>query len=110
MLQFIKRMNQSLNIEVFNKGDGTGKINDDCGADYVKIQQRPPTGMPNVEPYTRCCSVDGDADRLVYFFIDENNKFNLLDGDRIATLIAGFVNKIYYPKFLVAYKIIFADI
>lgn len=89
MLQFIKRMNGCLNIEVFNQGVGTGKINHECGADYVKIQQKPPACMPDVEPYTRCCSVDGDADRIVYFFIDENGKFQLLDGDRIATLIAG---------------------
>ena len=45
--------------------------------------------MPeNYEPNTRCVSVDGDADRIVYFFIDEEQKFHLLDGDRIATLIA----------------------
>lgn len=100
MLQFIKRMDNSLNIEVFNKGDGTGKINHDCGADYVKMMQRPPLGMPNLEPYTRCCSVDGDADRVVYFFIDEHEKFHLLDGDRIATLVAGFViqNVPYYQN------------
>lgn len=87
MLQFLKRMNNCLNVEVFNHGDG--KVNHECGADYVKIKQTPPANMPDVEPYTRCCSVDGDADRIVYFFLDENKKFYLLDGDRIATLIAG---------------------
>ena len=44
--------------------------------------------MPQCEANTRCVSVDGDADRVVYFFTDENGKFNLLDGDRIATLFA----------------------
>jgi phosphoacetylglucosamine mutase len=39
----------------------------------------------------RCASLDGDADRLVYYFIDENNVFRLLDGDRIATLAASFI-------------------
>lgn len=45
--------------------------------------------MPTIEPYTRCVSVDGDADRVVYYFTGENNQFFLLDGDRIATLYAG---------------------
>jgi phosphoacetylglucosamine mutase len=57
----------------------------------VKTQQKPPNGLPEVEANTRCCSVDGDADRLVYFFIDENENFHLLDGDRIATLIADYL-------------------
>lgn len=89
MLQFLKRMGNCLNVEVFNHGDG--QVNHECGADYVKIGQKPPANMPIVEPYTRCCSVDGDADRIVYFFSDENGKFYLLDGDRIATLVAGYL-------------------
>lgn len=39
----------------------------------------------------RCASLDGDADRLIYYFIDEGNVFRLLDGDRIATLAASFI-------------------
>jgi phosphoacetylglucosamine mutase len=39
----------------------------------------------------RCASLDGDADRLIYYFIDEGNVFRLLDGDRIATLTASFI-------------------
>jgi len=39
-----------------------------------------------IKPYSKYVSVDGDADRIVYSFVDENNKFYLLDGDRIATL------------------------
>lgn len=56
-----------------------------CGADFVKTNQCPPTGMP-IKPYSKYVSVDGDADRIIYSFIDKNNKFYLLDGDRIATL------------------------
>ncbi|EDV97401.1 phosphoacetylglucosamine mutase [Drosophila grimshawi] len=91
MLQFLKRMNNSLAVTVINQGIGSGKINEECGADHVKVQQRPPISMPIVEPYTRCVSVDGDADRVVYFFSDENGQFQLLDGDRIATLVAGYL-------------------
>lgn len=34
--------------------------------------------------------MDGDADRIVFYFIDGDNQFRLLDGDRIATLAASF--------------------
>jgi phosphoacetylglucosamine mutase len=39
----------------------------------------------------RCCSLDGDADRIVYYFNDADHGFRLLDGDRIATLAASFI-------------------
>ncbi|KAF2019594.1 Phosphoacetylglucosamine mutase [Aaosphaeria arxii CBS 175.79] len=65
-------------------------LNVDCGADYVKTNQRaPPTSK--VGPNDRCCSLDGDADRVVFYFKDSSNVFHLLDGDRIATLVASFL-------------------
>lgn len=39
----------------------------------------------------RCASLDGDADRIVYYFNDSDGTFRLLDGDRIATLAASFI-------------------
>ena len=88
MIQFIRRMNDGLIVQVVNSGEG--KINHECGADFVKVKQCAPAGMPaDLPANTRCVSVDGDADRIVYFFTDENNCFHLMDGDRIATLIAG---------------------
>ena len=39
----------------------------------------------------RCASLDGDADRIVFYFMDADNNFRLLDGDRIATLAASFI-------------------
>lgn len=56
-----------------------------CGADYVKVQQCAPHGVPRITN-ARCVSVDGDADRIVYYYIDKYDKLHLLDGDRIATL------------------------
>ncbi len=41
--------------------------------------------MP-LEVGTRAASLDGDADRLVYFYLDTQGNFKLLDGDKIATL------------------------
>lgn len=37
-------------------------------------------------PNQRIVSVDGDADRVIYSYTDSDNKFHLLDGDRIASL------------------------
>ena len=40
-----------------------------------------------MEPGRRYCSFDGDADRIVYFYVDSYGRFHLLDGDKIATLV-----------------------
>ena len=52
-------------------------------------QRAPPSSQ--AAPLERCCSLDGDADRIMYYFLDENETFHLLDGDRIATLAAVFL-------------------
>ncbi|XP_030054939.1 phosphoacetylglucosamine mutase isoform X2 [Microcaecilia unicolor] len=79
-------------IELFN--DGTkGKLNCFCGADFVKVQQKPPQGM-EMNPNEKCCSFDGDADRIVYYYIDSAGQFHLLDGDKIATLISTFLKEL----------------
>ncbi|GAA6019201.1 hypothetical protein JCM11491_001415 [Sporobolomyces phaffii] len=67
-----------------------GQLNLDCGADFVKTQQRGPAGVSLV-PNQRYCSFDGDADRIVYYYADDDNVFHLLDGDKIAGLAAGFI-------------------
>lgn len=61
-----------------------------CGADFVKTNQRPPPSS-HAAPLARCASLDGDADRLMYYFNDPHTGFHLLDGDRIATLAARFI-------------------
>ena len=61
-----------------------------CGADFVKTGQRAPPSS-QAGPLERCCSLDGDADRIMYYFLDSDNSFHLLDGDRIATLAAVFL-------------------
>jgi phosphomannomutase len=39
----------------------------------------------------RCASLDGDADRLVYFYPATNGEVTLLDGDHICALFARFI-------------------
>lgn len=69
-----------------------GVLNHACGADYVKTQQRlPPSLVDRLKPGQRACSLDGDADRLMYYFLDERGQFHMLDGDKIAALVAAFI-------------------
>jgi hypothetical protein len=87
--------------------DTLGTLNANCGADYVKTGQRAPpavlaelakTADASSAASRRACSIDGDADRVIYYYMTANGgkegsegKFRLLDGDKIATLAAGFI-------------------
>jgi phosphoacetylglucosamine mutase len=84
-------MKGQLPLVVYNDGV-VEKLNEQCGADYVKLEQCEPQGM-TITPGDKCVTFDGDADRVMYFFLDEEKKFHLLDGDRIATLIAGYLKE-----------------
>ncbi|KAI1933560.1 Phosphoacetylglucosamine Mutase [Ophidiomyces ophidiicola] len=68
-------------------------LNHECGADFVKTKQRAPPSS-KAALYDRCASLDGDADRLVYYYLDTGSIFKLLDGDRIATLAASFIGEL----------------
>ena len=73
-------------------------LNNDCGADFVKTGQRLPHGISTElmqQANNIYCSFDGDADRIVFYYIDDTpeRKFHLLDGDKIATLFAKFLQK-----------------
>ncbi|XP_062428787.1 phosphoacetylglucosamine mutase [Rhea pennata] len=79
-------------IHLYN--DGTKeKLNHLCGADYVKVRQKPPRGL-DMKPNERCCSLDGDGDRIVYYYKDPTDHFHLIDGDKIATLISIFLKEL----------------
>lgn len=69
-----------------------GALNYQCGADFVKTSQRlPPSLIGRLKPGQRACSLDGDADRLIYYYLDERGYFHMLDGDKIAALVAAFL-------------------
>ncbi|KAG5518854.1 hypothetical protein PMAC_002385 [Pneumocystis sp. 'macacae'] len=80
-----------LNVKIVNKNtDNPGELNRECGADFVKLQNKLPLGI-ETNTKGRLLSFDGDADRIIYYFIDLDGKFKLLDGDKIASLIAIFI-------------------
>lgn len=86
-----KYLHGLVNIAVVNdKSNEPSLLNQDCGADHVKTQQRLPANVEPV-PLKLYASFDGDADRIVFFFIDKESQFRLLDGDKIATLAASFL-------------------
>ncbi|CAA9998553.1 unnamed protein product [Nesidiocoris tenuis] len=90
-LSYQKGQNFELGVHVHNKDLSTpSKLNHECGSDFVKLQMKPPNGFKPTSG-RRIVSVDGDADRVVYSYVDSENNFHLMDGDRIATLVASYL-------------------
>lgn len=88
-----KSLGGELDLKLFNLGGNGGKLNLNCGADYVKVSQKPPVGVEHV-PFQRVASLDGDADRIIYYYLDDKDNTYLLDGDRIATLLARHIRQL----------------
>ncbi|XP_045488302.1 phosphoacetylglucosamine mutase [Pieris rapae] len=88
-----KTLDGELDLVLYNLGGNGGKLNLNCGADFVKVSQKPPVGVEHV-PYQRVASLDGDGDRIVYYYVDDSNNMHLLDGDRIATLFASYITEL----------------
>ncbi|KRY83084.1 Phosphoacetylglucosamine mutase [Trichinella pseudospiralis] len=89
---FVENLKPLLNIILVNQSNH--HINDKCGADFVKIEQQIPTVYDanlRITPGQRWASFDGDADRIIYFYLDSKRMFHLLDGDKIAVLMVSFV-------------------
>ncbi|KAJ7492664.1 phosphoacetylglucosamine mutase [Mycena latifolia] len=91
--RLVEYLGDSLPLVLENASITTpGALNNACGADYVKTTQKlPPSLAGRLQPGQRGCSLDGDADRLMYFYLDERSQFHMLDGDKIAALVAAFI-------------------
>lgn len=95
-LEELKKMLTGLEIEVRNTGKkGEGVLNDGVGADFVQKDKVLPDGFGPGDVGVRCASLDGDADRLVYFRATStcNSSIELIDGDKILSLFAVFIKK-----------------
>ncbi|KAJ8755210.1 hypothetical protein K2173_019008 [Erythroxylum novogranatense] len=90
-LELLKKKLNGFDIEVRNSGKGV--LNEGVGADYVQKEKVVPQGFGSQDIGVRCASLDGDADRLVYFSLpsEDSGKIDLVDGDKILSLFAIFV-------------------
>ncbi|PON34115.1 Phosphoacetylglucosamine mutase [Parasponia andersonii] len=86
---------KGLEIEVRNSGREGGVLNEGVGADFVQKEKVVPSGFGSQDVGMRCASLDGDADRLVYFTVPSKNssKIELVDGDKILSLFAVFIKE-----------------
>lgn len=94
--QFQKYIGDLLVFKPINTDiDKLGALNSQCGADFVKTKQTLPPSVASTgiltAPNTRVASFDGDADRIVYYYLRDGKTFRLLDGDKIAVLAALFI-------------------
>eukprot|EP00512_Aurantiochytrium_limacinum_P003136 CAMPEP_0171502158 /NCGR_PEP_ID=MMETSP0958-20121227/10006_1 /TAXON_ID=87120 /ORGANISM="Aurantiochytrium limacinum, Strain ATCCMYA-1381" /LENGTH=558 /DNA_ID=CAMNT_0012037149 /DNA_START=119 /DNA_END=1795 /DNA_ORIENTATION=- len=71
------------------------KLNNGVGAEHVQKKLQFPENVPKLpeERGSRCCSFDGDADRIVYYRASDSDALNLFDGDKIACLYTFFIQK-----------------
>ncbi|KAI5962262.1 PCM1 [Candida pseudojiufengensis] len=85
-----------INFDVVNdKFQDPNLLNFECGADFVKTNQKLPKNIEGPIANKLYASFDGDADRLICYYQDSSKKFTLLDGDKISTLIALFLQQIF---------------
>nr|CCA21746.1 phosphoacetylglucosamine mutase putative [Albugo laibachii Nc14] len=90
LTKLAKELGECLHLEVCNLPND-GELNHECGADYVQKARKHPAGFSRDNfKGKRCCSLDGDADRVVFHYFDENADWHLLNGDKIACLFAEF--------------------
>lgn len=93
-LEVLKDLCGGLIIEVRNSSKGEGALNEGVGADFVQKEKVVPSGFSPSEIGLRCASLDGDADRLVYFLLQPDTKMiDLVDGDKMLTLFALFIKE-----------------
>ncbi|XP_073038428.1 phosphoacetylglucosamine mutase-like isoform X1 [Primulina eburnea] len=91
-IEELKTRLSDLKIEARNTG--VGVLNEGVGADFVQKEKIVPRGFGPSDFGARCASLDGDADRLVYFYVLSNSdKIHLVDGDKILTLFALFIKE-----------------
>jgi phosphoacetylglucosamine mutase len=61
-------------VTILNDGTRADDVlNEGCGADFVKVGQKAAKHLDGFVDGERCASIDGDADRLVYFYTDKES-------------------------------------
>ncbi|TYZ69303.1 hypothetical protein PybrP1_003931 [[Pythium] brassicae (nom. inval.)] len=90
LAKLAKELGESLHVEIVNT-PSDGELNHACGAEHVQKARAPPAGLSrDADRGKRYCSLDGDGDRVVFHYVDQDGAWHLLDGDKIACLFAEF--------------------
>ncbi|OQR97283.1 phosphoacetylglucosamine mutase [Thraustotheca clavata] len=90
LAKLAKDLGDMLHIEIRNTPED-GELNFECGAEHAQKARKHPAGFSrDADRGKRACSLDGDADRVVFHYFDVQGEWHLLDGDKIACLFAGF--------------------
>ncbi|KAJ0243760.1 Phosphoacetylglucosamine mutase [Hirschfeldia incana] len=97
-MEVLRGFLSGLDVEIRNTGRDGGVLNERVGADFVQKEKVVPLGFGVKDVGMRCVSFDGDADRLVYFYVPSEScsggdKVELLDGDKILSLFALFIKE-----------------
>ncbi|MED6167723.1 hypothetical protein PIB30_005345 [Stylosanthes scabra] len=94
-LKVLEKLLNGLVVEVRNSSEDGGILNEGVGADYVQKEKVVPHGFGSGDAGIRCASLDGDADRLVYFTVhpESSGAIDLVDGDKILSLFALFIRE-----------------
>ncbi|KAL4160933.1 hypothetical protein PRNP1_001491 [Phytophthora ramorum] len=88
-----KDLGDSLRLEIVNS-PADGDLNLQCGAEHVEKSRQPPANMSRENDRgKRYCSMDGDGDRVVFHYFDDEGTWHLLDGNKIACLFAEFLSE-----------------
>lgn len=96
----VQRLNQTLQglgarrLLLAKNSPDEGPLNEGCGSEHVQKHVMPPQWYADHDDDANnsnsyAASVDGDADRIVFF--SQVPKFTLLDGDKIAVLLCDFL-------------------
>lgn len=86
--------NHTFKIKMINTNiNNSNLLNYNCGSDYVCNQKKLPENALDIPNGHLIASLDGDADRIVFYFKDEEN-LKILDGDKIISLICIYLKKI----------------
>uniref|UniRef100_A0A7S0ZD40 phosphoacetylglucosamine mutase n=1 Tax=Timspurckia oligopyrenoides TaxID=708627 RepID=A0A7S0ZD40_9RHOD len=96
---FALELREFCSLVLKNKGDTDGVLNKECGAEHVHKKGLLPMNFQKEEAQDEmnlCASLDGDADRLVFFYEsvqddkDHVNSLVVIDGAKCAAIAALF--------------------
>lgn len=91
-----KYLSKEISFNLVNDSyDKPKLLNWDCGADFVKTNQKLPKNVENPKANKLYASFDGDADRLICYYQNDKSEFKLFDGDKMSTLIALFFQQLF---------------